>query len=416
MSAPRTLGSLALAATCVVAVGLNTTMAGHHKTGGNHASMTQASGPDIVDVAAEAGSFKTLLAAAEAAGLVDALKGEGPITVFAPTDEAFAKLGENKINELLKPENKAMLAAILTYHVVPGKLKAEKVLKAKTLDTLNGQRTEIMVNDDGAFIDGAKIVTTDIKASNGVIHVIDSVILPSSADIVTTAVEAGSFNTLAAALKAAGLVEALQGDGPFTVFAPTDEAFAALPAGTVESLLKPENKDKLAAVLKYHVVSGRVFSEAAAAGATVDTLQGQSLSTWSEDGKVLVNEVQVIKADIDASNGVIHVIDKVLLPKEASANAAPAERIRQAIHMGAPRYNHGDHAACAAIYQIAVMSLADDSAVPAEISRMASKALADAGQTHSATKQAWIYRHMMDDAMDYMTSDRMPKPMATATR
>jgi uncharacterized surface protein with fasciclin (FAS1) repeats len=293
--------------------------ANHHE---GHAKMSQAAGPDIVDVATEAGSFKTLLAAAQAAGLVDALKGEGPLTVFAPSDEAFAKLGDEKIAELLKPENKAMLASILTYHVAPGKLKAEKVVKANALDTLNGQRAEIKVNDQGAFIDGAKIVSTDIKASNGVIHVIDSVILPSSDDIVATAVEAGSFNTLAAALQAAGLVEALQGEGPFTVFAPTDEAFAALPAGTVESLLKPENKDKLIAVLTYHVVPGRVFSDAAAKGATVDTLQGQSITTKSADGKVFVNDAHVIKADVDASNGVIHVIDKVIMPTAKSADAA----------------------------------------------------------------------------------------------
>ena len=312
--------ALAATATCAGVLCLGApAFAGHHEGGGQTG---QAAGPDIVDVAAQAGSFKTLLAAAQAAGLVDALKGDGPLTVFAPTDEAFAKLGDAKIAELLKPENKAKLASILAYHVVPGKLKAEKVVKASALDTLNGQRVAVKVNDDGAFIDGAKIVSTDIKASIGVIHVIDSVILPSADDIVATAVEAGSFNTLAAALQAAGLVGALQGDGPFTVFAPTDEAFAALPAGTVESLLQPQNKDKLIAVLTYHVVPGRVFSDAAAKGATVDTLQGQSVTTRSADGKVFVNDAQVIKADVDASNGVIHVVNKVLLPPAASADAS----------------------------------------------------------------------------------------------
>lgn len=415
MFTKRTLISATIASTCMLAVGLSGTYAdncnvGHSEKQGK--SMTETAGPDIVDVAAEAGTFNTLIAAAQAAGLVEALKGGGPITVFAPTDEAFAKLGEDKINQLLEPENKDLLAAILTYHVVPGKVMAKKVVEANALDTLNGQRVDILVNDEGAFIDGAKIVTTDIKASNGVIHVIDSVILPSTEDIVATAVEDGSFNTLAAALQAAGLVEALQGEGPFTVFAPTDDAFAALPAGTVESLLQPENKDKLTAVLTYHVVSGRVFSEAAAAGATVDTLQGQTITTKSEDGKVFINDAQVIKADIDTSNGVIHVINKVLLPTEKAANAGPAERIHQAIRMGAPRYNHGDHAGCAAIYQIAVMSLAGDPSVPSDVARMASDALAEAEHTHSAGKQAWIYRHMMDDAMERMSETTM----ADATR
>lgn len=407
----RILSSATIATSCLLAVGMNGVYADHCNTG--HAdqtkSMTENAGPDVVDVAAGAGSFNTLIAAAQAAGLVEALKGDGPITVFAPTDEAFAKLGEDKINQLLEPENKALLASILTYHVVPGKIKADKVVQASALDTLNGQRVEVQVNDNGAFVDGAKIVTTDIKASNGVIHVTDSVILPSSEDIVATAVEAGAFNTLAAALQAAGLVEALQGEGPFTVFAPTDDAFAALPEGTVESLLEPENKDKLTAVLTYHVVPGRVFSEAAAAGATVETLQGQTITTQSKDGKVWINNAEVIKADIDTSNGVIHVINKVLLPAEKAAKAGPAERIHQAIRMGAPRYNHGDHAGCAAIYQIAVMSLAGDPSVPAEVAAMASDALTRAEHTHSAGKRAWIYRHMMDDAMDRMSENTMAR-------
>ena len=121
-------------------------------------------------------------------------------------------------------------------------------------------------------------------------------------DIVDTAVAAGQFKTLAAALTAAGLVPTLKGAGPFTVFAPTDEAFARLPAGTVQDLLKPENKERLAALLKYHVVPGRVFSDAAAKGATVGTLQGQSVTTRSKDGKVYVNDAAVIQAEIWASS------------------------------------------------------------------------------------------------------------------
>jgi uncharacterized surface protein with fasciclin (FAS1) repeats len=145
--------------------------------------------------------------------------------------------------------------------------------------------------------------------------VIDSVILPSDKNIVQTAIGAGSFKTLARLLEQAELVGALEGEGPFTVFAPTDEAFAKLPKETVASLLKPESKDKLAAILKYHVVSGRVFSDAAAKGAHVATLQGSEVSTKSENGGVYVNGAKVTSADIDASNGVIHVIDSVLLPK-----------------------------------------------------------------------------------------------------
>jgi uncharacterized surface protein with fasciclin (FAS1) repeats len=269
---------------------------------------------DIVDTAVAAGSFKTLAAALKAADLVDALKGKGPFTVFAPTDEAFAKLPKGTLERLLDPKNKAELQAILTYHVVPASVMAADVVKLKSAGTLNGQRVDVTLSDAGVAIDGAKVIKTDIRCTNGVVHVIDSVILPNSKDLVATAVGAGQFNTLAAALKAAGLVEALQGKGPFTVFAPTDAAFAALPAGTLENLLKPENKDQLTAILKLHVIPARVDSVAAARGASAASLQGQTLVTKLDGDAVTVNGARVTTADVDASNGVIHVIDRVLLP------------------------------------------------------------------------------------------------------
>ncbi|MFQ3786748.1 fasciclin domain-containing protein [Halomonas sp. A29] len=134
-------------------------------------------------------------------------------------------------------------------------------------------------------------------------------------DIVDTAVAAGQFETLATALEAAGLVETLKGEGPFTVFAPTDEAFAALPEGTVESLLEPENLEQLQAVLTYHVVAGKVMAEDAMGLDSATTVQGQDISITTMDGSVMVNDASVIQADIEASNGVIHVIDSVLLPE-----------------------------------------------------------------------------------------------------
>jgi uncharacterized surface protein with fasciclin (FAS1) repeats len=133
-------------------------------------------------------------------------------------------------------------------------------------------------------------------------------------DIVDTAVAAGKFNTLAAALKAAGLVDTLKGSGPFTVFAPTDEAFAKLPAGTVEDLLKPENKQKLVGILTYHVVPAKAMASDVAGMSSAKTVNGKELKLSAEGGKVMVNDAKVTKADIEASNGVIHVVDSVLLP------------------------------------------------------------------------------------------------------
>ena len=135
---------------------------------------------DIVDTAVEAGSFKTLAAALKAADLIETLKGKGPFTVFAPTDEAFAKLPEGTVETLLKPENKAKLAAILTYHVVAGKVEAKDAVKLKSAKTVNGASFKITASDAGVMVDKAKVVKTDIQCSNGVIHVIDSVIMPAA--------------------------------------------------------------------------------------------------------------------------------------------------------------------------------------------------------------------------------------------
>jgi uncharacterized surface protein with fasciclin (FAS1) repeats len=134
-------------------------------------------------------------------------------------------------------------------------------------------------------------------------------------DVVDTAVAAGQFKTLAAALQAGGLVDTLKGDGPFTVFAPTDEAFKKLPAGTVESLLKPENKEKLVSILKYHVVAGNVNSSQVAGMSEAKTVEGKSVKIKAADGKVMIDNATVTKADIAATNGVIHVIDTVLIPQ-----------------------------------------------------------------------------------------------------
>ena len=271
---------------------------------------------DIVDTAVGAGSFNTLVAAVKAAGLVETLKGDGPFTVLAPTDEAFKKLPKGTVETLLKPENLKTLQAILTYHVIPGSVMAADVVKLKSAKTAQGDTVAIKVTDGGVMINGAKVVTTDIKCSNGVIHVIDSVIMPpEKADIVDTAVGAGSFNTLVAAVKAAGLVETLKGDGPFTVFAPTDDAFKKIPAATIAELLKPENKAKLASILTYHVVPGKVMAADVVKLSSAKTANGQKVMIKVVDGKVMINGATVIKADIDCKNGVVHVIDSVIMPK-----------------------------------------------------------------------------------------------------
>jgi len=177
-------------------------------------------------------------------------------------------------------------------------------------------------------VDQATVVKADINCSNGIIHVVDQVLLPSGDNIPATADKAGTFKTLLAAAKAAGLVEVLSGDKPLTVFAPTDEAFAKLPAGTVESLLKPENKEKLASILKFHVVPGRVFSNDVLSKKELKSVQGGTLTAAIKNGAATINGAGLIATDIDASNGVIHVIDSVMLPPPATSktsHVAPAK-------------------------------------------------------------------------------------------
>ena len=285
---------------------------------------------DIVDTAIAAGSFNTLVAAVQAAGLEDALRGEGPFTVFAPTDEAFAALPEGTVEGLLAdPE---ALSQILLYHVVAGKVMAADVSDGLSADTLQGAPVAFTIVDGKPMINDANIVATDVEASNGVIHVIDAVILPPAedameddamaddamaTDIVDTAIAAGSFNTLVAAVQAAGLEDALRGDGPFTVFAPTDEAFAALPEGTVEGLLA--DPEALSQILLYHVVAGKVMAADVSDGLSADTLQGAPVAFTIVDGKPMINDANIVATDVEASNGVIHVIDAVILPPAEDA-------------------------------------------------------------------------------------------------
>lgn len=285
---------------------------------------------DIVDTAVAAGTFTTLVAAVEAAGLVDTLKGEGPFTVFAPTDDAFAAIPKETLDALLADPS-GDLTQILLYHVLSGKVMAADVTDGLEAATVQGAPVNFSVADGAVKINDATIVTTDIEASNGVIHVIDAVIMPPAeeavaptaapaeeaaapaADIVDTAIAAGSFTTLVAAVEAAGLVDALKGEGPFTVFAPTDEAFAALPAGTLDALLADPSGD-LTQILLYHVIEGKVMAADVTDGLEAPTLQGAPVNFTVADGAVKINDATIVTTDIETSNGVIHVIDAVITP------------------------------------------------------------------------------------------------------
>ena len=294
---------------------------------------------NIVRTAVAAGKFKTLVALVKKAGLAGALSAPGHLTVFAPTDRAFTNLKKSDpalYNQVAT--NKKLLRSVLTYHVVGKRIPAAAAIAAakKGLKVKTVQRESIALSFKGGKIvlnSSARVVIPNVKASNGVIHAIDTVLVPPSLSqppaptqsIVQIAAGNPDFSTLVSLVQKAGLVEAISAPGPYTVFAPTNEAFAKLakaaPATYAAVLADPA---LLAKVLTYHVVAGDINSAQAISVAqqngTVKPLEGEQISLALKDGKLTLNgSATVVTADILATNGVIHVIDTVIVPPSLSA-------------------------------------------------------------------------------------------------
>jgi uncharacterized surface protein with fasciclin (FAS1) repeats len=271
--------------------------------------------PSIMEIVTESEAHTTLEAAINAAELNETLDGEGTFTLFAPTDEAFEALPEGTVAGLL--EDIPALTEILLHHVVAGTAMSSELIDGDIIETLNG--TDITVTVDGMtyMIDMATVTQPNIEASNGVVHVIDMVLipaeepeLPSIMDIVT---ESEAHTILEAAINAAGLNELLDGEDPFTLFAPTDDAFDALPEGTVATLLA--NIDELIEVLAHHVVGGTFMTEDLNDGDVLTTANDDNLTVTVDGMTYMIDMATVISANIEASNGVVHVIDMVLIPE-----------------------------------------------------------------------------------------------------
>jgi uncharacterized surface protein with fasciclin (FAS1) repeats len=357
---------------------------------------------DSIAGVAEKNGLTTLLAAVEAAEVGGTLARGGPYTVFAPSEEAFAALPEGQLDALLADPD--TLSQILTYHVAPGALTSDAITQTMSVPTLQGEDIDLAVADGIVTVNGASVTTADLPAINGVVHIVDQVLVPPSMqeaaateaaeaaasepmteteamtetvemtstevmtesveaaasepmteteamtetaevapteimtesveaaepmDIVDTAMAAGGFDTLLAALQAAGLESALRSDGAFTVFAPTDEAFAKIPQETRDALLA-DPTGALTQVLLYHVLPNAVMSSELSDGQEAPTMQGASVKFTIGDGVAMVNDANVIAADIVASNGVIHVIDSVILPPTAESTEPAAEAAPEA--------------------------------------------------------------------------------------
>lgn len=331
---------------------------------------------NIVENAVNSADHTTLVAAVKAAGLVETLSSDGPFTVFAPVNAAFEALPEGTVETLLKAENKDQLTKVLTCHVVGANAMSDAIGKmiaddggSHAVETLGGCTLQAKMDGDNITLTdengrSATVTIADVKQSNGVIHVIDTVILPKqemeqtssdmaseektemamadtgdnpmvggapmfpSKTIVENAVNSADHTTLVAAVKAAGLVDTLNSDGPFTVFAPDNNAFGMLPDGTVETLLKEENKDQLTKVLTAHVVAGKLTAsdlaeriKAHGGRYNMQTVSGDALTAdltahgniWIYDESGRAGKVEI--ADVMQSNGVIHSVSKVLLPR-----------------------------------------------------------------------------------------------------
>jgi len=289
---------------------------------------------DIVQIAAGNSSFSTLVAAVQAAGLVETLKGPGPFTVFAPTNEAFSSLlAELNLTADQLLANRPLLTEVLTYHVLASRLLAADLTNGRNSTTVQGQTIRFARDGNTLSIVDARgrtsnVVLANVQATNGVIHAIDKVILPASRTIVQTAQSVSDFSILVDAVVAAGLVDTLNGPGPFTVFAPTNAAFASLLSElnlTAAQLLA--DRALLTTVLTYHVLPGRVLAADIRDGATPTTVQGQTFRLGTTGGLTITDGrgrvSNIVATDVLASNGVVHAIDKVILPRAAVQPPAP---------------------------------------------------------------------------------------------
>ena len=349
--------------------------------------------------------FATLLSAVETAGLTSVLQGEGPFTVFAPNDDAHANIPDDELEALFADPDGA-LSDVLLYHVIPDTYTIEELAELGEIETLQGEMLSVTQDGDTYMVNGDTMVIKSLDATNGIVHVLDMVLMPPSmaemddsevaasqemtetdemtdseemddsddmtdseemddsmemtdseemddsdemtdseemddsvemtdseemddsdemtetedmgdsepmSNLVEVALANDGFSTLVTALSEAGLVEALQGEGPFTVFAPNDDAFAKIPDDELDALLADPQGD-LTDILLYHVVSGEIMSTDIEDGQTVETLQGSPITVSLEDGQVLINNAVVVQRDLRASNGVIHVVDTVLMP------------------------------------------------------------------------------------------------------
>ena len=382
---------------------------------GQAASETSSAG-SLTAVATKA-NLTTLLELVKAAELD--LPKDSKLTIFAPTNEAFAKLPREKVEFLTSAKGKSTLQTILKHHAVAQPLESSTLLDRRRLRALSGQSLDI--DPEALRVDGARLVATDVAFDGGLVHVIDTVMLPELRSIEEIVAEDERFATLRVAIEAAGLGAQLgsRNPGPWTLLAPSNKAFEAIPADALKTLL--QDRPALTAVLAAHVLPTAIRREEMLSQGSARTLMGDGTVAFAlASGSITVAGARIEVADIEAANGIIHVIDRVLpasSPAPAAATPVSQERPRQvaailelAIERGVPRFNAGDVSSCAALYELAIASvvlLGEDAIGPAVKADLA-EALEKGAAHPDASERAWIYRRAMDRSLGLMQESMKP--------
>ncbi|HAW02144.1 MAG TPA: hypothetical protein DCX10_10470 [Verrucomicrobiales bacterium] len=298
--------------------------------------------------------------------------------------------------------------------MVSGRADLSSALGAGSISNLENNTLKVTFSEGSVRVNDAVLRQADVSTSNGIVHIIDSVLVPTKegpTSILETANKAGSFKTLLAAVETAGLEDYLESGESVTIFAPTDAAFNKLPAGTVEQLLKPENRKKLETVLINHALQGSVGAGTALSQGTAETLGNQTLTFKIQEGRFQVNGITIDTVDLVCSNGIIHVVDEVILFEENEDRAGleindqsvtPQASIIAAIQQGVPLYNQGNARACADVYRDCIKSLAMRTDLNDVIKTSLNRSL-KMSESKSADESAWIYRYALDKTYSTLT-------------
>ncbi len=368
-------------------------------------------GKKTLDAVAQAAGLKTLMKLVSLAEID--LPQDEKVTVFAPTDAAFAKLPAETIDFLISPNGRSTLQTILSYHIVPGEILSNKMLNTRSLLTLNGQSLDVGM-DDGLSISGSRLSMLDVPFAGGIIHVVDSVLIPESKSILEIASQTSELSTLFAALNAAGIGDQLGTvNGPWTVFAPINSAFTSLDDGVLEDLLKTKNRAELIDLLGLHVIPGRISSSELLANKSARSYFGNKIDFTLESGEFYVQGAKILSADIQASNGVIHLIESVITknqttdasqttPPSSSRNKEAVRLYNLAVGRGVELFNGGQQQACAYVYEVAIESmiaLGSDTLDPRGVERLV-MGLASGDSESDWTERAWVYRRALDEAIE----------------